>query len=62
MKVISLGFDLDTGTVINLPKPWEFAGYTFQVGSVVFGPWISYNEYSNLQAQRERKLVSGKLP
>ena len=58
MKTISLAFDLDSSTVSSLPMPWEYAGYALQVGTVVFGPWVSYHEYANVQLQRERKLVS----
>ncbi|XP_038146314.1 protein-serine O-palmitoleoyltransferase porcupine-like [Cyprinodon tularosa] len=47
MKVISLAFDLDRGTVNQLPSPAEFLGYVFFVGSVVFGPWISLSGYRN---------------
>lgn len=45
MKVISLGFDLDRGAVVDLPSPAEFLGYVFFVGTVVFGPWISFSTY-----------------
>lgn len=45
MKVISLGFDLDRGAVAGLPSPAEFLGYVFFVGTVIFGPWISFSSY-----------------
>ena len=60
MKVISLAFDMDHGSVTDLPRLWEFCGYVFHVGSVIFGPWVNYQEYSNLLHQRERKMVIGK--
>lgn len=47
MKVISLAFDLDRGTVSSLPSPAEFMGYVYFVGTVVFGPWISFSSYKN---------------
>ncbi|KAL7398048.1 hypothetical protein ABVT39_003459 [Epinephelus coioides] len=47
MKVISLAFDLDRGTVGSLPSPAEFLGYVHFVGTVVFGPWISFSSYKN---------------
>ncbi|XP_042347694.1 protein-serine O-palmitoleoyltransferase porcupine-like [Plectropomus leopardus] len=47
MKVISLAFDLDRGTVGSLPSPAEFLGYVLFVGTVVFGPWISFSSYKN---------------
>ncbi|XP_071816823.1 protein-serine O-palmitoleoyltransferase porcupine-like [Apostichopus japonicus] len=45
MKIISMGFDLDTGQIPSLPGPVEYQGYCFCVGSVIFGPWTSYNSY-----------------
>ncbi|XP_054465122.1 protein-serine O-palmitoleoyltransferase porcupine-like [Anoplopoma fimbria] len=45
MKAISLAFDLDRGTVGSLPSPAEFLGYVLFVGTVVFGPWISFSTY-----------------
>lgn len=56
MKVISLGFDLDRGAVVELPSPAEFLGYLFFVGTVIFGPWISFSTYKNAVAGRN--LVS----
>ncbi|KAK9515916.1 hypothetical protein VZT92_026514 [Zoarces viviparus] len=47
MKAISLAFDLDRGTVGSLPSPAEFLGYVLFVGTVVFGPWISFSTYQN---------------
>ncbi|XP_073325792.1 protein-serine O-palmitoleoyltransferase porcupine-like [Pagrus major] len=54
MKAISLAFDLDRGTVGTLPSPAEFLGYVLFVGTVVFGPWISFTSYNN--AIEGRKL------
>lgn len=56
MKAISLAFDLDRGAVSSLPSPSEFLGYILFVGTVVFGPWISFPNYKN--ALEGRKLVS----
>ncbi|XP_008286782.1 protein-cysteine N-palmitoyltransferase porcupine-like [Stegastes partitus] len=47
MKAISLAFDLDRGVVGPLPSPAEFLGYALFVGTVVFGPWISFSSYKN---------------
>lgn len=47
MKAISLAFDLDRGAVGSLPSPAEFLGYALYVGTVVFGPWISFSSYKN---------------
>uniref|UniRef100_A0A4W5MZ60 Porcupine O-acyltransferase like n=1 Tax=Hucho hucho TaxID=62062 RepID=A0A4W5MZ60_9TELE len=45
MKGISLAFDLDRGTVPAVPNPLEFTGYILFVGTVIFGPWVSYSSY-----------------
>ncbi|XP_040009393.1 protein-serine O-palmitoleoyltransferase porcupine-like isoform X2 [Xiphias gladius] len=54
MKALSLAFDLDRGAVGSLPSPAEFLGYVLFVGTVVFGPWISFSSYKN--AAEGRKL------
>ncbi|KAG2455726.1 PORCN palmitoleoyltransferase, partial [Polypterus senegalus] len=59
MKAISLAFDLDRGVVAAIPSPVEFMGYIYFVGTVIFGPWISFTSY--LQASESRKLVGGIL-
>ena len=56
MKAISLAFDLDRGAVATLPSLAEFLGYVLFVGTVVFGPWISFHGYKN--AIESRKIVS----
>ncbi|XP_055937024.1 protein-serine O-palmitoleoyltransferase porcupine-like isoform X2 [Argiope bruennichi] len=44
MKIISLGFD--TGyTDKQMPSLLPCFGYLFHVGTVIFGPWISYSSY-----------------
>lgn len=45
MKAISLAFDLDRGTVSSFPTMPDFLGYICFVGTVIFGPWISYGSY-----------------
>lgn len=59
MKAISLAFDLDRGVVANVPSPVEFMGYIYFVGTIIFGPWISFNSYR--EAIEGRKLVSSML-
>uniref|UniRef100_A0A672M470 Protein-serine O-palmitoleoyltransferase porcupine-like n=1 Tax=Sinocyclocheilus grahami TaxID=75366 RepID=A0A672M470_SINGR len=59
MKAVSLAFDLDKGIVEKFPSPVEFMGYIYFVGTVIFGPWISFNSY--MDAVESRKLVSLKL-
>uniref|UniRef100_A0A3B4VM20 Porcupine O-acyltransferase n=1 Tax=Seriola dumerili TaxID=41447 RepID=A0A3B4VM20_SERDU len=54
MKAISLAFDLDRGVVTSVPSPIEFMGYIYFVGTVIFGPWISFNSYK--EALEGRKL------
>ncbi|XP_035242755.1 protein-serine O-palmitoleoyltransferase porcupine-like isoform X2 [Anguilla anguilla] len=54
MKAISLAFDLDRGVVPAVPSPVEFMGYIYFVGTVIFGPWISFTSYR--EAIESRKL------
>lgn len=56
MKAISLAFDLDKGTLENVPSPMEFMGYIYFVGTVIFGPWISFSSYR--EAVEGKELVS----
>ena len=59
MKLISLAFDLDSGAVRDLPSFWDYVGYLFHVGTVIFGPWISYHDYTvGIQQPEERIFVS----
>jgi len=59
MKLISLAFDLDSGAVRDVPNIFHYGGYLFHVGSVLFGPWISYHDYlSALTQPSERIFVS----
>lgn len=55
MKAISLAFDLDRGIVSSFPTMLEFLGYICFVGSVIFGPWISFSSYR--EAVDGRKMV-----
>ncbi|XP_076338388.1 protein-serine O-palmitoleoyltransferase por isoform X2 [Tachypleus tridentatus] len=48
MKIISLAFDIDSG-LVSLPNPLECLGYFLCVGTVIFGPWISFTGYMDLQ-------------
>ncbi|XP_035829159.1 protein-serine O-palmitoleoyltransferase porcupine-like [Aplysia californica] len=48
MKIISLGYDVGKGTVADLPNIFEYMGYCFNVGTVIFGPWITYEQYYKL--------------
>ncbi|XP_069603995.1 protein-serine O-palmitoleoyltransferase porcupine isoform X3 [Ranitomeya imitator] len=55
MKAVSLGFDVDRGSVRSIPSPVEFMGYVYFVGTVIFGPWISFTSY--LDAVNGRKMT-----
>ncbi|XP_040180172.1 protein-serine O-palmitoleoyltransferase porcupine isoform X2 [Rana temporaria] len=55
MKAVSLGFDVDRGIVRCVPSPVEFMGYVYFVGTVIFGPWISFTSYQ--QALNGQKLT-----
>ena len=59
MKVISLGFDLDSGAIRDMPSFFEYIGYVFHVGTLIFGPWISYHDYSvGIHQAEDNGLVS----
>jgi len=59
MKLISLAFDLDSGAVRDTPGICHYSGYLFHVGSVLFGPWISFHDYMAAVSQpSERIFVS----
>lgn len=47
MKLISLAFDLDKG-VISWPNILEYFGYSVSVGSVIFGPFMTYTDYCQI--------------
>lgn len=50
MKLISVAFDMDLGTVKKMPSVLEYFGYLYNVGTVIFGPWISFHDYSKISA------------
>ena len=58
MKIISLAFDFGSGAIIDLPNIFEFMGYCFHVGTVIFGPWVSYHDYSRSLLVENLPLVS----
>ncbi|KAK3102736.1 hypothetical protein FSP39_013537 [Pinctada imbricata] len=47
MKVIGLAFDISNGQVL-LPDVPSYLGYCLCVGTVIFGPWISFQDYMNI--------------
>lgn len=54
MKLISLSIDLDNNQ-ITPPKLISFLGYTLHTGSVIFGPWISFQQYTSNLSAKEKK-------
>ena len=58
MKIISLGIDVAQGDIADLPNVFEFMGYCFNVGSVIFGPWISYAQYYKLVEHDDNFMVT----
>nr|XP_061802440.1 protein-serine O-palmitoleoyltransferase porcupine-like isoform X2 [Nerophis lumbriciformis] len=53
MKAVSLAFDLDRGVVSEVPSPIQFMGYIYYVGTIIFGPWISFNSYKEALEGRQ---------
>ncbi|ESO08230.1 hypothetical protein HELRODRAFT_98326 [Helobdella robusta] len=47
MKLISLAFDIDNKVIKHIPNFFNVFGYSLHVGSLIFGPWISYKDYLN---------------
>ena len=45
MKIVSVGYDMDSGTLQSHPDLLEIIGYLLNPGTVVFGPWISLGTY-----------------
>ena len=58
MKIISLGHDVGKGLVTDVPNIFEYMGYCFHVGTVIFGPWISYEQYFKLCDDESNPIVS----
>ncbi|XP_076067998.1 protein-serine O-palmitoleoyltransferase por [Oratosquilla oratoria] len=48
MKIVSIGYDVDSAIIPSLPNPIEYAGYIFNPGTVIFGPWISITAYRHV--------------
>lgn len=40
---------MDEKIIIQLPQPVIFFGYLYNVGTVIFGPWIPFKDYLNIQ-------------
>lgn len=48
MKMVSVGFDLDSSSLTRLPSLFEMVGYIMNPGTVIFGPWISFSTYKKV--------------
>ncbi|KAL6458833.1 hypothetical protein MHYP_G00323050 [Metynnis hypsauchen] len=57
MKAISLAFDLDRGAVSSFPTILEFLSYVCFVGTVIFGPWISFTNYRDALDGRKMSVA-----
>ncbi|OWF52531.1 protein-serine O-palmitoleoyltransferase porcupine-like [Mizuhopecten yessoensis] len=55
MKVIGLAFDVASGAE-EMPSMFEYLGYVLCVGTVIFGPWVSYQDYKNLLCQDRKSM------
>ena len=56
MKQISLGFDIDLGLVTSVPNSLQYFGYVHCASSVIFGPFLTYQEYT--QIAMAKRIVS----
>ena len=52
MKLISLAFDLDKGVVPTRPNILEYFGFSVSVSSVIFGPFMTYSDYTQILTGR----------
>lgn len=48
MKMVSVGFDLDSSLLPRLPTFMEMVGYIVNPGTVIFGPWVSFSAYKKV--------------
>ncbi|PAA75700.1 hypothetical protein BOX15_Mlig028456g1 [Macrostomum lignano] len=56
LKVVSIGFDLDRQLLLLVPGVFEFFGYAFNVGTVVFGPWVAFLDYMTIIQIKDRPM------
>lgn len=45
MKIISFGFDIDSGRITKAPDFISFSGYCLCPANSIIGPWVPYTEY-----------------
>ncbi|RZC38910.1 protein-cysteine N-palmitoyltransferase porcupine [Asbolus verrucosus] len=55
MKIISLADDIEKSN--SMPNIVEYFGYTLCGANVMFGPWISFNDYLNLYKKPPKKVI-----
>lgn len=56
MKVIGLGFDISSG-VMPLPSVTDYMAYIFNAGNVIFGPWISFQDFKSIYSTNVSKCL-----
>ncbi|CAH2007875.1 unnamed protein product [Acanthoscelides obtectus] len=56
MKMISLVDDIERESII-LPSFTNFFGYIFSSANILFGPWISFQDYMHLYRQPTKKNI-----
>ncbi|XP_070573329.1 protein-serine O-palmitoleoyltransferase porcupine-like [Ptychodera flava] len=56
MRIISLSLDVDQGTLPELPNPMQYFGYCYFLGGVIFGPWVSFQQYCQIEDPKNMDL------
>ncbi|EDO40458.1 predicted protein, partial [Nematostella vectensis] len=56
MKMISIAFDYDQGILAQLPNLLEYFGYSISASSIIFGPFMSYDDYSKILTGKRLSL------
>ena len=60
MKLISIVSDLDDQNEYGNPSIIEVCGYALFPGNIVFGPWISFQEYKRILKDCTKMVRSSK--
>lgn len=48
MKIISIAFDIEQGTIKQIPDIVEYCGYVLCPSSIIFGPFMMYKDYCQI--------------
>ncbi|XP_062587954.1 protein-serine O-palmitoleoyltransferase porcupine-like [Saccostrea cucullata] len=56
MKLIGLGFDITSG-VTPLPAFTDYMAYIFCAGNVIFGPWMSFQDFKSIYSTSLSKCL-----